>query len=139
VNRFVAAVPVDETPTAEMLDEIGPYTTIVPLVVEEIAAAAMFPDWTLPETIIVPIDPFIKVLSARVLLPITLPVIVTIPILSLRSAAPPIDVGPIKFPLTLTLVLFVMYTVPLPLVLIPPDSVPDILRIPVDAAHMAYY
>ena len=56
MNRLVAVVPVEETPTAAILDDIAPRTIIVPLVVELIVAIAAAPERTLPVIINVPIE-----------------------------------------------------------------------------------
>ena len=49
-------VDVEATPYAEMLDDIGPYTAIVPAVEEIIPIVPVVPARTLPVTIIVPIE-----------------------------------------------------------------------------------
>jgi hypothetical protein len=48
VNRFVAVVEVEETPTDVVLDEIGPLMYNIPLLVSVIAATAGVPADRLP-------------------------------------------------------------------------------------------
>ena len=130
MNRFVAVVEVDDTPTAAMLEEIVPRTIIVPAVVELIVATAAAPERTLPEIINVPMDEFDMVVNALTSLPKTLPVTVTMPVLAFSIAGPPILVGPITFPFTLRLPPPAKYIAPPDVVLNPAITEPETLMVP---------
>ncbi len=136
MNRFVAPVPVDCIPTAAVLDDIGPYITIVPLVVELTVGVAAIPVLTLPEMINVPTDELPIVATALISLPKTLPVTVTMPELRLSIAGPPILVGPITFPSTLRFPPPFKYTVPPDVVLTPAITDPDTLIVPVEPCQI---
>ena len=132
MNRFVAVVPVEDTPTAAILDDIGPRMIIVPLVVELTVAIAAAPERTLPVIINVPIDELFIVGCALTSLPETLPVTVTVPKLKLSIAGPPILVGPITFPSTLRFPPPFMYIAAPLVVLNPAITEPETLIVPVD-------
>jgi hypothetical protein len=136
VNRFVAVVPVKETPTAVMLDETGPYTVTVPLVVDPTAGPPMAD--APPETIKVPIDEFVIVLSVVLVPPKILPVTIITPLPALFIAGPELFpvVGPVILPTTLTTPIPAWNIVPPKTVLTPDDTEPDTFNRPDDKQYI---